>query len=45
MAEEQASWNEAEKLVSEVFRDMQKQTKRWFIAFLLRLIVLVGTNA
>lgn len=45
MAEEQASWNEAEKLVSEVFRDLQKQSKRWFIAFLVTLIALVGTNA
>ena len=45
MAEEQALWNEAEKLVSEVFRDLQKQSKRWFIAFLVTLIALVGTNA
>lgn len=45
MEEKQTSWNDAEKLVSEVFRDLQKQSKRWFIAFLVTLIALVGTNA
>lgn len=39
------SWNDAENLVTEVIRDNQRQAKRWFIAFLLSLAALVGTNA
>lgn len=38
------TWKESEKLVSEVFRDNQRQSKRWFIAFLITLIALVTTN-
>lgn len=41
----ETSWSDAENLVSEVFRDNQKQSKRWFIAFLIALLALVGTNA
>lgn len=45
MEEKKATWEDAEKLVSEVFKDTQRQSKRWFIAFLVTLIALVGTNA
>ena len=41
----ETSWNDAENLVTEVIRENQKQAKRWFIAFLLSLAALVGTNA
>lgn len=41
----ETSWNDAENLITEVIRDNQKQAKRWFIAFLLSLAALVGTNA
>lgn len=41
----EASWNDAEKFVSELVQDVQRQSKRWFIAFLLSLAALVGTNA
>lgn len=40
----ETSWNGAENLVTEVIRDNQKQSKRWFIAFLIALFALVGTN-
>ena len=41
----ETSWNDTENLVTEVIRDNQKQSKRWFIAFLIALLALVGTNA
>ena len=37
-------WNSAEKFVTELVHDTQKQAKRWFIAFLVTLSALVGTN-
>lgn len=40
----EASWNDAEKFVSELVQDVQRQSKRWFIAFLLSLAALVVTN-
>ena len=40
----ETSWNDAENLVTEVIRDNQKQAKRWFIAFLVTLAALFGTN-
>ena len=42
--EEKGTWNDAEKFVSELIKDAQKQAKRWFIAFIATLIALVGTN-
>lgn len=43
--EEKGTWNDAEKFVSELVQDIQKQSKRWFIAFVITLTALVGTNA
>lgn len=40
----EASWNDAEKFISELVQDVQRQSKRWFIAFLLSLAALVITN-
>ena len=42
--EEKGTWNDAEKFVSELVQDIQKQSKRWFIAFVITLTALVGTN-
>lgn len=45
MNEKKQTWEDAESLVSEVFRDNQRQSRRWFAAFLISFIALVGTNA
>lgn len=37
-------WESAEALVSVLVRDMKNQSKRWFIAFLVTLLALMGTN-
>lgn len=42
--EENRTWNDTEKFVSELFHDVQRQSKRWFIAFLVTLAALFGTN-
>lgn len=42
--EEVTTCDDAEKLVTEVFRDNQRQAKRWFVAFLITLAALVATN-
>lgn len=42
--EEVTTWDDTEKLVTEVFRDNQRQAKRWFVAFLITLAALVATN-
>ena len=42
--EEKGTWNDSEKFVSELVQDIQKQSKRWFIAFVITLTALVGTN-
>ena len=42
--EEVTTWDDAEKLVTEVFRDNQRQAKRWSVAFLITLEALVATN-
>lgn len=42
--EEVTTWDDAEKLATEVFRDNQRQAKRWFVAFLITLAALVATN-
>lgn len=38
------TWDDAEKLVTEMFRDNQQQARRWFIAFMIALFALIGTN-
>lgn len=45
MEEKKTTWNDAEKLVSEVLKDNQKQAKRWFVAFVITMTALIGTNA
>lgn len=42
---EEKSWKNTENLVSEVFKDNQRQMKRWFLAFVITLVALIGTNA
>ena len=44
MEEKKDSWMNAETLASEVFRDNQRQARRWFVAFMVTLAALVGTN-
>lgn len=44
MDENKKTWSDAEKLVTEVFMDNQRQAKRWFVAFLITLAALVTTN-
>lgn len=44
MGEKKLTWSDAEKLVSELISDARAQAKRWFIAFLLTLAALFGTN-
>lgn len=45
MEERQTTWKDAEKFVSELIQDAQRQSKRWFIAFVVTLVALIGTNA
>ena len=42
---EKSTWDDAGKMVSELIHDIKSQSKRWFIAFLITLAALVGTNA
>lgn len=44
MEEKKMTWSDAEKLVSELITDARAQAKRWFIAFLVTLAALFGTN-
>lgn len=44
MEEKKLAWSDAEKLVSELITDARAQAKRWFIAFLVTLAALFGTN-
>lgn len=44
MEENKITWSDAGKFVSELIQDAQRQSKRWFIAFVVTLIALVGTN-
>ena len=39
-----SAWSDAEKFVSELISDARSQAKRWFIAFLVTLAALFGTN-
>lgn len=41
---EKSTWDDAGKMVSELIHDIKSQSKRWFIAFLITLAALVGTN-
>lgn len=41
----QTTWEDAGKFVSELIADTRAQAKRWFIAFVVTLTALVGTNA
>lgn len=45
MEENKITWSDAGKFVSELIQDAQRQSKRWFIAFVVTLAALVGTNA
>lgn len=45
MEENKITWSDAGKFVSELIQDAQRQSKRWFIAFVVMLVALVGTNA
>ena len=38
------TWEDAGKFVSELIADTRSQAKRWFIAFLVTLAALFGTN-
>lgn len=40
----QTTWEDAGKFVSELITDTRSQAKRWFIAFLVTLAALFGTN-
>ena len=42
---ENESWDGAEKTVSELIKDVQRQATRWYIAWLVTLTALVATNA
>lgn len=44
MEEKKLTWSDAENLVSELITDARAQAKRWFIAFLVTLAALFGTN-
>lgn len=44
MEEKQTTWRDAVKFVSELISDARAQAKRWFIAFLVTLAALFGTN-
>lgn len=37
-------WESAEKLVTELIQDIQRQSRRWFVAFLVTLSALIVTN-
>ena len=41
---EKTTWEDAGNIVTELVNDMKAQSKRWFIAFVVTLIALVGTN-
>lgn len=42
---EKENWDNAEKTVSELIKDVQRQATRWYVAWLVTLAALVGTNA
>ena len=41
---EKTTWEDAGNIVTELVNDMKAQSKRWFIAFIVSLAALVGTN-
>lgn len=44
MDENRKGWESAEKLVTELIQDIQRQSRRWFVAFLVTLSALIVTN-
>lgn len=40
----QTTWEDAGRFVSELIADTRAQAKRWFVAFVITLTALVGTN-
>ena len=44
MDESKKGWESAEKLVTELIQDIQRQSRRWFVAFLVTLSALIVTN-
>ena len=44
MEENKITWSDAGKFVSELIQDAQRQSKRWFIAYVVTLVARVGTN-
>lgn len=46
MEEKKTSWNDLEKFfATEIIEQAKTSAKRWFVAWLVTLIALVGTNA
>lgn len=45
MEKRETTWTNAENLAVEVINQAKHQAKMWFIAFVLTLAALVGTNA
>lgn len=44
MDENRKGWESAEKMVTELIQDIQRQSRRWFVAFLVTLSALIVTN-
>ena len=44
MEEKKTSWNDAEKLVSELIGDVRRHSQKWFIVFLVTFAALIWTN-
>lgn len=45
MEKRETTWTDAENLAVEVINQAKHQAKMWFIAFVVTLAALVGTNA
>lgn len=46
MEEKKTSWNDLEKFfATEIIEQAKTSAKRWFVAWLVTLVALVGTNA
>lgn len=45
MEKRETTWTDAENLAVEVINQAKHQAKMWFVAFILTLAALVGTNA
>ena len=44
MDENKKGWESDKKLVTELIQDIQRQSRRWFVAFLVTLSALIVTN-